>query len=131
MLIGYQIRNHGLDGPQISVDEVKERLRREMVADFLEMNTGMMRTGMESKESLRREMMTEINRVLMNAGQDMQYLGKEMAAKVKTALKEERGENMNARDDFRRDPMSSVNIVRVGDVAPRRYVGKEVKVLDS
>jgi hypothetical protein len=110
---------------------VKERLRREMVADFLEMNTGMMRTGMESKESLRREMMTEINRVLTNAGQDMQYLGKEMAAKVKTALKEERGENMNARDDFRRDPMSSVNIVRVGDVAPRRYVGKEVKVLDS
>ena len=74
MLIGYQIRNHGVDSPHISVDEVKESLRREMVAGFLEMNTGMMGTGMDSTESLRREIMAEINRVLTGAGQDKEYL---------------------------------------------------------
>jgi hypothetical protein len=44
------------------------------------------------------------------------YWNLNLLMKIKTALKEERGENMNARDDFRQDLMSSVNIVRVGDV---------------
>ena len=53
----------------MSVDEVKETLRREMVAEFLAVNTGM-GTGMDTKESLRREIMAEINTVLMGAGRD-------------------------------------------------------------
>jgi hypothetical protein len=40
MLIGYQIRNHGADGLQISVDEVKESLRRDIVAEFLKNEDG-------------------------------------------------------------------------------------------
>ena len=113
MLIDYQIRNHGVDGPQISVEEVKESLRREIVAEFSKLNT-----GMERKEYFRREL-------LMGAGQDAkEYLHEEMAAKSK--------ENMNARDNFRRDPVSSVNIViaTAGDVASRGRQ-KEAKVLGS
>jgi uncharacterized Fe-S cluster-containing radical SAM superfamily protein len=116
MLIGNQIRDHGVDGPQMSVDKVKETLRQEMVAEFLKMNTGMMGTGMDTKESLRREIMTEVNGVLMGAGEDTkEYLREEMVAEIKAALKgvarEESKEIMNARDAFRRDPVSSVNIV--------------------
>jgi hypothetical protein len=110
MLIGYQIRNHGVNGPQISVDEVKESLRQEIIAEFLEMNT-----GLEGKEFLHREL-------LMGAGQNTKaYLREEMATNIKAAQKEESGKNMNERGDFRRDPVSSVNIViaRAGDVAPR------------
>jgi hypothetical protein len=125
MLIGYQIRNNGVDGPQISVDDVKESLRREIIAEFSKMNMGMMGTEMERKELLRREL-------LMGAGQDAkEYLREEMAAEINAAPKEKSGENMNERDDF----VSSVNIViaRAGDVAPRgrQHVGKRVKVLDS
>jgi hypothetical protein len=86
-----------------------------MVAGFLEMNTGMMGTGMDSMESLRREIMAEINRVLTGAGQDKEYLCEEMAAEIKVALKgvaeEESKEIMNGRGDFRRDTVSSVNFV--------------------
>jgi hypothetical protein len=133
MLLGY----HGVDGPQMSADEAKETLRREMVA---EMNTEMMDIGMDTKESLRREIMAEINRVLMGAGQDTkEYLREEMAAEIKAALKgvamEESRAIMNPRDDFRRDPVSTVNIVIAGaaDVVPRgrKDVGKEVTILDS
>lgn len=117
MLIGYQIRNHGVNGPQISVDEVKESLRREIIAEFLEMNT-----GLEGKEFLRREF-------LMGAGQDTKaYLREEMATNIKEGQKEESGKNMNERGDFWRDPVSSVNIViaRAGDVTPRgrQNIGK-------
>ena len=124
MLIGYHIRNHGVDGPQISVDEVKESLRREIITEFLEMNT-----GIERKEFLHWEL-------LMGAGQDTRaYLREEMDANIKAARKEESGKNMNERGDFRRDPVLSVNIVvaRAGEVAPRgrQHVGKGEKVLDS
>jgi hypothetical protein len=114
MLIGNQIGNNAVDGPKMSVDEVKETLRQEMVAEFLAMNTGMMGTGMDTKESLRREIMTEI-KVLMGAGQNAkEYLRGEMAAEIKASLmgaaREESGEIMNARDDFRRDPASNLDI---------------------
>ena len=86
-LIGDQIGSHAVDGPQMSVDEVKESLRQEMVAEFLAINTRMMGKGMDTKESLRREIMTEINTVLMDAGKDAQeYLREEMAAEIKAAL---------------------------------------------
>jgi hypothetical protein len=128
MLIGYQIGNHGVGGLQTSVDEVKETLRQEMVAEFLEMSTEMMGTGMKTKESLHREMRTEINRILMGT----EYLREEWAAEMTEGKS---GDNMNVRDDFQEDPVSSVNMViaKAGDVAPRRgqYVGKGVKFLDS
>lgn len=115
MLIGVQIGNHD---PKMSVDEVKETLRQEMVAEFLAMNTGM-GTGMDTKESLRREIMAEINTVLMGAGQNAkEYLREEMAAEIKAALigveKEGNGENTDARDEVRQDPTSSVNIIMSG-----------------
>jgi len=123
----------------MSVDEVKESLRQEMIAEFLAINTRMMGKGMDTKESLRREIMTEINTVLMDAGKDAQeYLREEMAAEIKAALMGVAGgpseETLDARGDFQR-AVSSVNIVvaREGaDIAPRKqYVGKEVKVLDN
>ena len=110
MLIGYQIRNHGVNGPQISVDEVKESLRREIIAEFLEMNT-----GLEGKEFLCQEL-------LMGAGQNTKaYLREEMATNIKAAQKEESRKNLNERGNFQWDSVSSVNIViaRAGDVAPR------------
>jgi hypothetical protein len=86
-LIGNQIGNYAKDGSQMLRDEVKESLRREMVAEFLAMNTGIgagmdmntgigagmdMNTGigagMDMKESLRQEIMTEINSALIGAG---------------------------------------------------------------
>ena len=83
-----------MDGPQISVDEAKESLRREIIAEFLEMNT-----GLERKEFLRREL-------LMGSGQDKKaYLQEEMTTNIKAARKEESGKNMNERGDFRRDPV--------------------------
>jgi hypothetical protein len=129
MLIGNQIESRVVDVPQMSVDEVKESLRREMVAEFL---------GMDTQDSLRREIMTEINTVLMDAGKDAQeYLREEMAAEIKVALMGVgRGpsvEALDARDDFQR-AVSNVNIViaREDDIAPRKqYVGKEVKILDN
>ena len=94
MLIGNQIKNYGAGDPRISVDEVKESLRREMVAEFLEMNTGTMGMGTETKESLRREM---ISGIIMGAGQDtIQYLREEMAAEIKAALKEESARRLSA-----------------------------------
>ena len=77
------------NGLKMSVDEVKETLHQEMVAEFLAMNNGMMCTGMDTKGSLRREIMTEIeiNTVLMGAIQDAkEYLHEEMAAEIKAAL---------------------------------------------
>ncbi len=69
------------------VDEVKESLHQEMVAEFLAINTRMIGKGMDTKESLHREIMTEINTVLMDAGKDAQeYLREEMAAEIKAAL---------------------------------------------
>jgi hypothetical protein len=113
----------------MSVDEVKESLRREMVAEFL---------GMDTQRSLRREIMTEINTVFMDAGKDAQeYLPEEMAAEIKVALmgvgRGPSEETLDAQDDFQR-AVSNVNIViaREGDIAPRKhYVGKEAKVLDN
>jgi hypothetical protein len=129
MLIGNQIESRVVDVPQMSVDEVKESLRREMVAEFL---------GMDTQDSLRREIMTEINTVLMDAGKDAQeYLREEMAAEIKVALmgvgRGPSEEALDARDDFQR-AVSNVNIViaREDDIAPRKqYVGKEVKILDN
>ena len=96
--------NHAVDGPKMSVDEVKETLRQEMAAEFSAMNA-----GIDTKESLRREIMAEINIVLMGAGQDAkEYLREEMAAEIKAAM---RGEITNARDDIQQDPTTSVNIV--------------------
>lgn len=40
MFIGDQIGNQAVDGPKMLVDEVKERLCQEIVADFLAINTG-------------------------------------------------------------------------------------------
>jgi hypothetical protein len=118
MLIGVQIKNNTVDGPKTLVDEVKETLRQEMVAEFLAINAGM-GTGMDTKESLRREIMAEINTVLIGAGQNAkEYLREEMAAEIKAALmgvgREESGEIANARDDFQQDPTSSVNILISG-----------------
>jgi len=123
----------------MSRDEVKESLRREMVAEFLAMNTGI-GAGMDMKESLRREIMTEINSALIGAGKEAKEDPREeVVPEIKAALmdvaREGRGESMNAGDDFRRDPASSVNIIiaRAGVDVPRKrqYVGKELKVLDS
>jgi hypothetical protein len=118
MLIGVQIENNTVDGPKMSVDEVKETLRQEMVAEFLAMNAGM-GTGMDTKESLRREIMAEINTVLIGAGQNAkEYLREEMAAEIKAALmgvgREESGEIANVRDNFQQDPTSSISIFILG-----------------
>jgi hypothetical protein len=114
MLIVVQIENNTAHTPKMSVDEVKESLRKEMVAEFVAMNEEM-GTRMDTKESLRREIMAEINTVLIGAGQNAkEYLREEMAAEIKAVLmgvgKEESGEIANARDDFQQDPTSSVNI---------------------
>ena len=122
----------------MSRDEVKESLRQEMVAEFLAMNTGI-GAGMDMKESLRREIMTEINSALMAGKEAKEDPREEVVPEIKAALmdvaREGRGESMNAGDDFRRDPASSVNIIIAGagvDVPRKRqYVGKELKVLDS
>jgi hypothetical protein len=101
MLIGYQIRNHGVDGPQISVEEVKESLRREIIAEFSKMNT-----GMERKENFRREL-------LMGAGQD---------------AKENMNARDNFRRDS--VSSVNIVIATAGDVASRGRQ-KEAKVFDS
>jgi len=86
-LIGDQIGSHTVDSLQMLVDEVKESLRQEMVTEFLAINTRMMGKGMDMKESLRWEIMTEINTVLLDAGKDAQeYLHEEMATEIKAAL---------------------------------------------
>ena len=123
-----------MDGFKMSVNEVKETLRQEMVAEFLAMNTGM-NTGMDTKESLRREIMAEINTVLMGAGQDAkEYLREEMAAEIKVALmgveRKESGEIANTRDDFKKHPTSSINIAisGAGDVDSwDRHIGLSYK----
>jgi hypothetical protein len=107
-----------VDGSKMSVDEVKETLRQEMVAEFLAINAGM-GTGMDTKESLCWEIMVEINTVLIDAGQNAkEYLREEMAAEIKAALmgvgREERGEIANAQDDFQQDLTLSINIPILG-----------------
>jgi hypothetical protein len=110
MLIGIQIENNIVDVPKMSVDGVKETLRQEMVAEFLAMNAGM-GTGMDTKESIRREIMAEINTVLIGAGQNAkEYLREEMKAALMSVGREESGEIANARDDFQQDRTSSVSI---------------------
>jgi hypothetical protein len=105
----------------VSVDEVKKTLRQEMVAELVN-------TVMDTKESLRREIMTEINAVLMSAGHAKEYLSQ---SSIDGHSKGEKQGIMNVQDDFRRDAVSSLNIVvsAAGEVSRNDFETDTVGVL--